>query len=254
MNWTFLLTLYGTPPEGPNPIIQYLGANATHVLIGGAEEHAGYRLHDGDIPALVQTHQPSPFTHYVFASGPPDELVVANRGKTFFSFFTGTLADNEPASTVLKQMLNLNRGTVPPQGTTYTELLEQRVMSHLHGKFSMVIAELGVQPTFIFRGQKLPFKAWLIAYSGMYYMMVSNVENVADQIEDMILTGDDPAKESYFQQNLEVPAETMLVFRPVYAITKFRTRIKSYVDKSARKLLIANYFRRYVCRQCSPNQ
>lgn len=255
MNWTFLLTIYGTPPVGPNPLVRHFAETAESMLLVGTDESLGYQVYNKpqhNIPELVVDHQPKPFTHYMFADAAPDVLSVVNKGKTFFSYMAGNLADGKGSATVLTEhMLNINRDGRPPVGTTYTDLLNERVMAQLHGKFSMAIAELGPQPTFIFRSQKLPFKAWLLAYDGMYYMLVSNQENAADDLEAVILGTTDPARETYYQQDLGIPNDdATLALRPVYAITKFRTRIKSYVDKSSRKLLICNYFRHYIRRQC----
>lgn len=254
MNWTVLLTLYGGPAvDEPNAVLQYLGANATHVLIGSAEEvSVKYNLYEGEVPALMDQQRPAPMSYYVFSDTAPDELVVANRGKTLFNYFSGALANMEPNRVVLRHMLDLNRPAPDraPQQTNYTQHIHSQVMSRLHGKFSMVIAELGVQPSFIFRGQKLPFRGWLVCYAGMYYMLLSNQETLATRLEDHILTGIKSHQETYYHQHLELPDEATLVLRPVYLITKFRQRYRSYEDKSSRKLLICSYIRRYTQRQC----
>lgn len=250
MNWTFLLTLYGTPPDGPNPLLKYLAENSTHVLVGSNDEALGYHLYEGEVPKLIENQQPRPFGYYCFSDTMPDELLVPNRGKTFFNYFHGQLADDEAPRVLLHRLLNLNREGPPPSGTNYTELIHRRVMAGLHGKFSAMIAELGTQHSFIFRNQKLGINAWLICFCGMFYLMVSNNERAANVLEDKIIGGPHDQKETYFQQNLELPPDSTLVLRPVFAIPKFRDRMRAFTDKSTRKLLIVNYFRRYFLRQC----
>jgi hypothetical protein len=248
MNWTFLLTLYGTAPDGANPLLKHLAAKAKTVLVGSKDESMGYHLFDSDVPDVVAKHEPRPFSYYLFSDSDPDMQSVVNRNTTYFNYLSGQLTEGSNSREIVKHMLNLSAET--HQARNYTELLHHRVIRKLHGKFSMVLAQLGALPTFVFSAQKLPLNAWIISYGGMYYLLMSNGLTTADDMEETIIASSDPVRETYFQHTITIPEGSTLALRPVYAITKFRTRIKTYTDKSARKLLIVGYFRRYLQRQC----
>jgi len=247
MNWTFLLTLYGTPPETPNALLHHLGASAATCLVGSNTETLGYRLYEGGVPALMSTMIARPFSYFVFGDAVPEEMAVVNKGTTLFSYFNGALA-NAPSRRVLTSMLNLSSSGTPD--ANYGKLIHNRVMRGLHGKYSMLLAQLGAQPTFVFASQKLEYSAWLLSYENVYYMLASNSNVVANELEAAVLENRGASAETYYQQILDLPAESTMLLRPVYAITKFRQRIKAYADKNSRKLLIANYFRLYCKRQC----
>lgn len=249
MNWTFLLPLYETP-SGPNPILQHLAESATHALMRDPDDALGYHLYEGQIADLVADWQLKPFSYGCFSDTAPDELSVVNRGKTMFSFFDGRLVDDAPSRVLLTRMLALNSAGTAKPGSNYMHLVHSRVMSGLHGKFTAMMAELGAQPSFIFRSQKMSFSAWLICYGGVYYFLASNNEILGDQIEERIMQLNTPLKETFFQQRVEIPTDSTLVLRSVYMISKFRERMRDFSDKSSRRLYIVNYFRRYLQRQC----
>lgn len=254
--WFGLLFLYGAS-SNYLPLYQYLCQHCEVLAVGNTEDRSfsTYEVpeeHSVLTTQLEQTFRVRPYS-YLLGGRTPHEMNIVTRNATVLTWLQGQVLHEDGVALPSRLLSKLNQHGEEDankyERKNYTELVRERVVSHMPGKWSMSLAYIGIKTAFVLSCRNVQIHLWLIYFDGAYFLFWSTNKNAAHELEMAFGKVGLVNREIFFQQEIELELSSILTIHPIYFVNKVNKRMHTYVDRNSRKMLICNFIRTYLTRQ-----
>lgn len=256
--WFGLLFLYGTS-NNYQPLYQYLCQYCNVIAAGNTEDRSfsTYEVpddHEVLVKQLENTFRVRPYS-YLLGGMRPHEMNIVTRNATVLTWLQGNILHEDGVAYPAKLLAKLNQTSDEDSVSSkyerknYTELVRERVVSRMPGKWGLSLAYIGIKTAFILSCRNIQIHLWLIYFDGAYFLLWSTYKNAAHELEMAFGKVGLVNREIFFQQEIELELSSILTIHPIYFVNKVNKRMHTYVDRNSRKMLICNFIRTYLTRQ-----